>query len=333
MEQHLYLAHHGIKGQRWGVRRFRNKDGSLTNAGKERYGNDSLGSNSKPTRREKKITKYEEKYRKKGLDEQTARAKAEAKYKRRRAALIIGATVVAAYATYKFVDSGQAHQLAIEGQSIVNRVLGSDTEVFKKNDALRSASGVDEIMSTVVSRINPEYGQLGTTSNCRRCTFAYEMSRRGYDVRATKTLGGTGQATKGFARAIGKRYSLVSLFKEAGDEAGGYFTPEFSESLERLASRVGSAIKKGSNPFELLTDFPNGARGEVSMAWTCGGAHSMAWEIIDGAPVIIDCQTQKAYSSFEELGKLGSYIDRIAVNRLDNVELDTHFLERWLANA
>lgn len=41
MEQHLYLAHHGIKGQKWGVRRFRNKDGTLTNAGKERYGDDS----------------------------------------------------------------------------------------------------------------------------------------------------------------------------------------------------------------------------------------------------------------------------------------------------
>lgn len=31
------LKHHGIKGQKWGVRRFQNKDGSLTPAGKERY--------------------------------------------------------------------------------------------------------------------------------------------------------------------------------------------------------------------------------------------------------------------------------------------------------
>lgn len=33
-----YLAHHGIKGQRKGIRRFQNEDGSLTPAGKERYG-------------------------------------------------------------------------------------------------------------------------------------------------------------------------------------------------------------------------------------------------------------------------------------------------------
>lgn len=31
------LSHHGIKGQKWGVRRFRNSDGSLTPAGKKRY--------------------------------------------------------------------------------------------------------------------------------------------------------------------------------------------------------------------------------------------------------------------------------------------------------
>lgn len=31
------LMHHGIKGQKWGRRRFQNKDGSLTPAGKERY--------------------------------------------------------------------------------------------------------------------------------------------------------------------------------------------------------------------------------------------------------------------------------------------------------
>ena len=32
-----YIEHHGIKGMHWGVRRFRNKDGSLTSAGKKRY--------------------------------------------------------------------------------------------------------------------------------------------------------------------------------------------------------------------------------------------------------------------------------------------------------
>ena len=37
----LTLAHHGIKGQKWGIRRFQNEDGSLTSEGKKRYGTNS----------------------------------------------------------------------------------------------------------------------------------------------------------------------------------------------------------------------------------------------------------------------------------------------------
>lgn len=39
-----YLAHHGILGQKWGIRRFQNKDGTLTAEGKRRYGKlDTVG--------------------------------------------------------------------------------------------------------------------------------------------------------------------------------------------------------------------------------------------------------------------------------------------------
>ena len=37
------LYHHGIKGQRWGVRRYQNEDGTLTDVGKKR--NESIKNN------------------------------------------------------------------------------------------------------------------------------------------------------------------------------------------------------------------------------------------------------------------------------------------------
>ena len=36
-----YLEHHGIPGMRWGVRRYQNKDGSLTSSGKKHYSSEA----------------------------------------------------------------------------------------------------------------------------------------------------------------------------------------------------------------------------------------------------------------------------------------------------
>jgi hypothetical protein len=41
------LYHAGIKGMKWGVRRYQNKDGSLTPAGKKRYDRDTKDMNDK----------------------------------------------------------------------------------------------------------------------------------------------------------------------------------------------------------------------------------------------------------------------------------------------
>lgn len=46
------LYHHGIKGQRWGVRRYQNEDGTRTEAGKKRY---SENYNEQQRKRDEKL--------------------------------------------------------------------------------------------------------------------------------------------------------------------------------------------------------------------------------------------------------------------------------------
>lgn len=43
----LYLAHYGVIGQKWGVRRYQNKDGTLTSLGKNHYSKDEIKSDNK----------------------------------------------------------------------------------------------------------------------------------------------------------------------------------------------------------------------------------------------------------------------------------------------
>lgn len=51
------LYHHGILGQKWGIRRFQNKDGSLTSAGKKRYKVESESSTETDEERKQRIIK------------------------------------------------------------------------------------------------------------------------------------------------------------------------------------------------------------------------------------------------------------------------------------
>ncbi len=55
LDRTYYISHHGILGMKWGIRRFQNKDGSLTSAGKRRYDSTSDTSDASNSKRERQI--------------------------------------------------------------------------------------------------------------------------------------------------------------------------------------------------------------------------------------------------------------------------------------
>lgn len=117
------LYHHGIKGQRWGIRRFQNKDGSLTPAGRRRYDDGdgdgrrvenntsksqkSSSSTSKggkthrvPKNKSLHRLKLEEKYRNQGMSQEEAEQAAAKRIKTEALIAAAAVTTVAACVAY-----------------------------------------------------------------------------------------------------------------------------------------------------------------------------------------------------------------------------------------
>lgn len=103
------LYHWGVKGMKWGVRRFQNEDGSLTTAGKKRYGDESTGSDKKTSsnngsktprkgliaRRKDSLT---QKYIAKGYSQTAAKTMAEQRMRTEAVLAVVGAVAVTAVA-------------------------------------------------------------------------------------------------------------------------------------------------------------------------------------------------------------------------------------------
>ena len=99
------LYHHGIKGMKWGVRRFQNKDGSLTNAGKKRYNEEDGSSRKNPIQKHK--DKLIQKYIEKGYSKSAAEVAAKQRMRAELVVRTVAAVSVAVIATKAATRIGQ----------------------------------------------------------------------------------------------------------------------------------------------------------------------------------------------------------------------------------
>lgn len=121
------LMHYGIKGQKWGRRRFQYEDGSLTPAGKERYDDDGPSERKKkeykiPEKKSVHRMKLEDKYIEKGMSTKEAEQAAARRIRGEQYAVAAAAVTVAAciaYNKYKNYNTDKTLSSNTEFQRIV----------------------------------------------------------------------------------------------------------------------------------------------------------------------------------------------------------------------
>lgn len=145
------LYHHGIKGQKWGVRRFQKKDGSLTPAGRKRYDDDGPSQKKQkeykvPKNKSLHRLKIEEKYKAQGMSEKEAEQAAAKRIRGEQFAVGAAAVTVAACVAYnkyrnhnvdKVLKNAEFHRIMMTDNPDAPVREGARYVSYKKNDKMR----------------------------------------------------------------------------------------------------------------------------------------------------------------------------------------------------
>lgn len=301
------LYHHGIKGMKWGVRRFQNKDGTLTAKGKKRYDDDPNNDDKTNTEQKNKKNK------RKGLTDKQKKA------------IIIGAaaagTVLAAYGGYKLSQAYKGKGFEIDPESGFRKLK-------KPEDDLTALNEINPGRMKFLSRKRNVEIINGSSANCMLCTTSYDLRKRGFDVRAGKST--TGYQTEDLFPKIYKNYTETDKISQSGMMSFLDFRKQNPKGTIRefMDHRTDAAKKTVSSLENYVKQQGDGARGNVMVWWEQGGGHSMIWENSGGKVKFMDGQTGQVYKDFSKIVKNAKPDSPIEMLRTDNLELNYSELKK-----
>jgi hypothetical protein len=311
-----YISHHGILGQKWGVRRFQDKNGRLTAEGKKRKHVFEDHSESNMQDRDAYVTMA-----------------------------VTGALGTAATVGMAMTTGLISPQLA--GYSALGLTIGTvGVTAGSINDAIanhkekkfkneREKNPIDKktgfhkktremTADEDMERVNPAFKNWdrNTKNNCTLCTMAYELRRRGYDVQARKATKGydANDLVRDWYKDSKPKITEGSLSDQDLFDAvlRGRAPTIKKENQDRMIQDTLSTVKKQKD----------GARGQLAVIWDQSmSGHSMAYAVENGEMTIYDTQANEKYVGDKECEKYLRKTSQIYVTRLDNCQINTKYIK------
>ena len=272
-----YLCHHGVKGQKWGVRRYQNEDGSYKNGAQGRYDSDGGSHHSSFKNRvlSKIYTINENYYRKHGnataanmnkyarehlSDNKSSKRKGmtAAQKKKLKTAAGVAAGVagagLAAYGTYRLVKSGKGKQLITAAGNAGKNVYRKTSSVAKNTVNRVKSSNAYGKASDIVRRTGITAREIGSNAKI-------------YGKSAVSSVrGAAGKAGSMAKSAYGKAGSMAkSAYGKAGSLAKGVASTAKS-AYGKAGSLAKGAVSTAKSAYGKAGSMAKGAVSSVKGA-------------------------------------------------------------------